>query len=144
VRRRHAAPESPGITLSDVWSFYDRYNQAVTDLCRQIAYAGIAVIWVFRVSAGGLNKLPRNLFIAGFLLVLCLFLDFCQNVAGSLLYDAYGRRKEKEIGNNEERFLQPNWLLWPMDLFFFAKVGALVVGYVLILWYLIANIVSAA
>ncbi len=127
--------KAPGVTLADVWSFYDEYNKAVSDIARKLAYAGIALIWVFRISDDHATHIPRELFVAGFCLALCLLFDFLQQCIGSELYRRFGEHQEK-IVSADQTFLQPNWLLWPMDMLFWLKVLAGLSGYYFIMHYL--------
>ncbi|HVZ69606.1 MAG TPA: hypothetical protein VG891_09090 [Rhizomicrobium sp.] len=132
-------PRQPGIKLQDVWGFYDAYNKSVNEISRQVSYAGIALIWVFKISSPDGIRIPKQLFVAAFLLGLCIVFDFLQYVIGSITYQIYGSYKEKRVSENEA-FQQPNWLLMPMDGLFFLKITAAVAGYVFILEYLNSNI----
>ena len=89
-------PRQPGIKLQDVWGFYDAYNKSVNEISRQVSYAGIALIWVFKISSPDGIRIPKQLFVAAFLLGLCIVFDFLQYVFGSITYQIYGSYKEKK------------------------------------------------
>lgn len=129
----------PGITLADVWTYYTDYHKSVNEISRQIAYAGIALIWVFRVTGPGQVHIPKLLFISGFFLILCLFFDYLQYIVGAITYQIYGTYKEKRV-SAAEKFLQPEALLRPMDILFFLKIFAALTGYVFALKYLLDNV----
>jgi len=71
-------------------------------------------------------------------LALCLLLDFLQQVVGSEIYRLYGSYKEHKVKEGE-KFLQPYWLLWPMDIFYWVKFIALFAGFSFITHYLWLN-----
>jgi hypothetical protein len=127
--------QPPGITLADVWSYYDGYNKAVSEIARKMAYAGVALIWVFRVTDKVGTHIPRELFVAGFCLASCLLLDFLQQCVGSEVYKRFGDYKQARV-SADEKFLQPFWLLWPTDALFWLKVLAGLGGYYFIMHYL--------
>jgi len=62
---------------------YDRSGEASdksSEINRQLAFAGIAIIWVFRTDSGGRQIVPEELFLPGLLLVLSLSFDLLQYV----------------------------------------------------------------
>jgi hypothetical protein len=129
----------PGITIGDVWTYYTDYHKSVNEISRQIAYAGIALIWVFRVTGPGQVHIPKLLFISGFFLILCLFFDYLQYIVGAITYQIYGTYKEKQV-TASETFQQPDSLLHPMDALFFLKIIAAIIGYIFAMKYLLDNV----
>jgi hypothetical protein len=133
---------APGVTLKDVWAYYSSYNKSVNEITRQIAYAGIAIIWVFRVTASNQIHVPKGLFIAGFFIGLALFLDYLQYIVGSMIYERFGTRMEKKIKTDDEEFQEPEELLRPMDALFYAKIVAVLAGYIFIMKFLVDNLLA--
>jgi hypothetical protein len=137
--RKARKADVPGVTIAKIWTYYDDYNKAVNDLSRQFSYAGIAIIWIFRVTSREGTHIPHELVIAGLLLVLCLSFDYLQAIVGSVLYEVYGTYMESRV-KEAESFQQPPWLLRPMDALFYGKVASLIAGFGFIVAYLWSNV----
>ena len=85
----------------------------------------------------GLRVLPSKLVLPTLFLVMSLSLDLLQYVVSAGSWGSYGRILEvkQERGETNPR-LAPSWFNWPAMVFFWAKLAALAVAYVLIGVYL--------
>ena len=83
--------------LEDTREEYYFYTGKVSDLVRQLGFAGIAIIWVFRTSAANGPQIPKELIPAGVLIVLSLAADLLQYAAGAVIWDRFNLQKEAEI-----------------------------------------------
>ena len=125
---------------------FDRYAAKSNDLVRQLALAGIAVVWVFReTAAAGTVKLAAELRWAAILFVVTLTFDLAHYLYGT--FKASSRLDEIQ---KEERTAIGDGNNWPhhpagpppempelgVKAFFCAKTAALVVGSGLLLHYL--------
>src|SRR5439155_1640647 len=70
-----------GMTLDDLWSDVRELSGKLSDVTRQAAYAGLAVIWIFKTGDAATYHLDRSLLWAGVLLALALALDLSQCAA---------------------------------------------------------------
>jgi len=121
-----------------MWDSFDIYTGKVSDIARQLSFAGIAIIWIFKT---GDSYKPEN--IGWFLwpliwFVVTLVLDFLQYIAGSLTWYFYARTIEKEqrkFGglNLDKEYDPPDYLLWPMYILFWLKTITISIGYVVLM-----------
>jgi hypothetical protein len=118
------------------------YSGKVSDLSRQLAFAGIAVIWIFKKDvATDKLTIPGALTLPLLLLVACLGFDILQYFAGSVVWRCVYRAKER-AGFDEVQDLGHHspWLEAPIWLFFLLKFLSLISAYTLIAKYLFANL----
>lgn len=123
-------------TLADYRKKFYASSEKASDVSRQLAFAGIAVVWVFRVEDAGKLAIPTQLLLPSLLFCLALGLDLLHSVSSTLTWGAYSRHKEKQGMRDTDQFDHPTILNWPALLFFFSKVLAIAAGYALLLCYL--------
>lgn len=88
--------------LKDTRESYQFFSGKASEIVRQLGFAGIAVIWVFKVTAGERQIVPTELLPAGILLVSGLTLDLLHYVTGTLIWGVYNRNKEKQLNAESE------------------------------------------
>ncbi|PCH60763.1 MAG: hypothetical protein COC05_03405 [Gammaproteobacteria bacterium] len=108
-----------------------------SDLSRQLAFAGIAIIWLFRVGgqSGGVQfseelLVPLYCFVAG------LTLDLGQYVYKAIVWSAlnwYHWRKHK---SNQADVDVSGYFNAPTHILFWGKVALIAYGYILLLGYI--------
>lgn len=111
--------------------FYES-TAKTSDIVRQLAFAGIAVVWIFHVGDSAALLLPLPLLKALWCLCLTLSLDFFQYFSKSVVWGLYHRRKENQLDRDgidadcaAGQFKAPLWINWPANGFFYAKCAAL-------------------
>jgi hypothetical protein len=119
--------------LSDAREAYHDHTKALSEVNRKIAFAGIALIWIFKGESGAVQTIPKPLLLPDFLLVVSLACDFGQYVSASLSWGTFHRVMERKLKSKDREFLAPSWLNWPAILFFWGKVIACAFAYVLII-----------
>lgn len=112
-------------------AYYDSSEKA-SNIARQLAFAGLALIWAFRVTAGERPVIPTSLRWAGILLVTGLALDFFHYVVKTIIWGTYHRYKEQQVSETAE-FLAPSWINYPGNLCFVLKLGAIGIAYLLLI-----------
>ena len=133
--------------LADIRENYEYFSQKTSEVIRQLGFAGIAVIWVFKVTAGGRETIPSPLIPASLFLVLGLSLDLLHCVVATAVWAVYNRHKEqvlnakhqahKGFDPEEDQFLAPRQINWPANLFFWSKITSISIAYVLLLRFLL-------
>ncbi len=130
------------VSRTDIHERYSRASSKAGDIGRQLALAGLAIVWLFGgggVSAdGGLRLHSTGLVWVGLLLVLALGLDFLQYVYGALAWGAYGRymeRRQLPTVNGT-----PAWLNWVTLALFWGKLASTAGAYVLLTLYFIDRV----
>ena len=66
---------------------YTYYSGKAGDIVRQLGFAGIAIIWIFKSDTDKQWKVPQELIPAAILITISLGLDFLQYVAGALAWE---------------------------------------------------------
>jgi hypothetical protein len=123
--------------LSQAREAYYAHSGSASSNSRQIAFAGIAVIWLFN-SPSELRPiaLPEELIFVALLLVISLALDLMQYVFASLIWGAFSRIVEYRIRRqlSEDLSYDPDvpanpLLNWPGLACFWAKLAVLITAY---------------
>jgi len=103
------------MTLDDARKAYYEFSGQVSSIARQLSYAGIAIIWIFKAGDAEHFVIPGELVKAGFFIASALLLDFFQYSWAAAAWGRFGRLKEKE---GQKNFDAPAWINRP-TLFFF-------------------------
>lgn len=117
--------------LKDALENYYVYSGKASDIARQLALGGIAIIWVFQATDGASRTLPTELFLPLKLIVAALAADLLQYVIGGLLWSTYHRFKESR-SSPDASFKAPFVINWPSLGFYYAKVALVGFAY----WHL--------
>ncbi len=122
-----------------------------SDLVRQVGFAAIAVIWLFKIEINGSPRVPDALIAPLCLVVVALAADFLQYAVASAIWGIYLRSKEKEkIKRTREKqkikvgseFQAPACINWPALFFFWSKILCIVVAYFYLFSYLAVKILA--
>lgn len=117
------------------------FTGLTSERVRSLAYAGIAIIWLFKNDTPQKFLIPGELFWPLLFLVITLFSDFMQYATSSLIWTVFYRRHEKEHkGKDQVEITAPYWLTYFGNFFFVLKIASLFVSYFLIAKYLITSI----
>ena len=121
---------------------YQYYSGKASDIVRQLGFAGIAVIWIFKYTNNGKQIVPSELIPAAILIVLSLSFDFLHYVIGSLILGLYHRIKEYQNTKEDDDFIAPRIINWPTIFFFWGKILLISKAYYLILNYLMQQVIN--
>lgn len=131
---RRADKPLPTLTLGEAYESAYYYTGKTSEINRQLGLAGLAIIWVFKATdKGGRQIVPYDLFLPGLLLIIGLALDLLHYVVMGELWERYAKRKDDR---GEQEFRVPKWLNRPGDVFYYLKIVAVVVAYILLIRYL--------
>lgn len=126
--------------LSEIRCAYEELSGKLSDINRQLCFAGFAIIWIFNKSIGDFS-VPQDLYLPAFLLCSSLFADLLQYIISSASWYIYYLRKRSNNNNDEtievdepEKLNIIPWIL------FFIKISLLVIGYVFIGIFLILKL----
>lgn len=128
--------------LSSYRQDYYGYSAAASNVGRQAAFAGIALIWIFKVDGGATSvALPRELMIPTIGFIVALSLDLLHYVTATAIWGFYCRYKEKEFGpGNDEEFHAPAYFNMPALLCFWGKLIAVMAAYAFLLTYTLTSV----
>lgn len=123
--------------LQDYRETFYTFSGKASDFNRQLGFAAIALIWLFKKETGGQITVPGELILPGILVVGSLTLDMLQYCVASAIWHTFYRCKEK-AGVSEHAELQHSvWLERPITALFVLKILCIVIAYVLIFIFLV-------
>ena len=114
---------------------YQWFSEKLSDNTRKLAFAGIAIVWIFKQGENGTFNLPSLLKKAMLMFVITLSFDLLQYIYQASLWGAFHRYYEKRFGEDHE-LTAPKYFNWPALIFSWSKVAVLLVGYVFMVRFL--------
>ena len=110
------------MNLKTVRDAYDTYSGKASEITRQLGFAGIAVVWIFRYQVADGLALPDQLRLPLALLVVALAADFLHYVVSAAVWGIFGRITEKKLVKRDDDFETPSKINWPGLFFFWMKI----------------------
>lgn len=135
-----ATDEQDGICLSEAWEIFGGHSGRASDVNRQLAFAAIGIVWVFRGAEGLPSQIPDLLMWAGLFGALALAADLLHYVSASLCWGVYATYKELRDTRTDARFRAPRYINHLAYLFFSGKIVAVAIAYGFISTFLIKNV----
>ena len=134
--------------LSEARDCYYSFSASASATARQIAFAGIAVVWVFnQPQAGQPIGLSPQLALTLFLLCASLAADLLQYTLSTAIWGFYARHKEKQLRHrfHEDPDIEPpHTLNWPGIAMFWLKLLLLFSAYIVLARFLIGAFASSS
>ena len=118
-------------------TFYEA-SDTLSDISRKLMFAGIAVVWIFKVSDKTAVGIPfsRTLLLPLAAFVLGLFFDIIQYLYKSIVWWLYYAVKHKGGISDEAEVDPPAILNLPTFVFFYAKIACCAYGFYYLLRYI--------
>lgn len=114
--------------LEDSRNNYYTNSGSLSAVCRQLAMAGIAVVWIFVQKESGKVSIPAEL-ISPLVFFICgLALDLLQYMYSSAAWGIVNRVMEIRLDEDDD-FKVNRIINWPTNLFFWAKSISVIIGY---------------
>ena len=118
------------MSLKTCWETFYNNTGSASNIARQLAFAGIAVVWIFTNTEKGTFALHNSLLWPSLLFVVALACDFLQYLSGSIVWYAFTRKKEEELGADcKEEFSWSKKLNYPGFFFFWTTCVLILVAY---------------
>ena len=132
------------MTLNDLWADVRELTGKLSEVARQAAYAGFAVIWVFKTTTETSYHLDRSLILAGVLLALALGCDLVQYAVTVLLRwrNAHEEERLRGVDYADNDLTLPEGINRGPYALFALKVALVAVGYAILIRYLVQALVS--
>jgi hypothetical protein len=115
--------------LSDAKGAYEVLSGKASDINRQLGFAGIALIWVFKQGNAPFAVLDTQLLRAALFIALALTLDFVQYLTGAATWYLFFRLQEQRDLNLDRDVWAPDWINRPTWVLFWIKVTAMMIAY---------------
>ena len=122
--------------LKDVLGYYRDYSGKASDINRQLGFAGIAIIWIFKSSSLAQPLLPKPLVLPALFLSLGLFFDLLHYVVAAIIWKAFHSSKERKGVKVEGEVRASPWLNKPIWALFGIKLIFTFLGYIFIFNFL--------
>lgn len=138
--------------LADLREAYQFFSEKTSEIVRNLGFAGIALIWIFKTTVDGRDVVPAELVPAGALVVIGLALDFLHAIVGTATWGIYNRIKERKLDARaakdksfdpeEYDFLAPVPINWPALVLFWSKIVAMLIAYVMLIRFLVGRVIG--
>ena len=126
------------MNLKECREYFYEFSGKLSDNARKLAFAGIAIVWIFKQGKDGSFAIPDELKTAMLMLVVSLALDLLQYIYQTIVWGSFHTYKENELKHDEEMdFLAPRIFKDIANVIFWLKVVALVIGYVFMVRFLL-------
>lgn len=122
--------------LNESLTTYRELSGKASDVARHLAFAGIAVVWIFKTGNATSPKIPSELIPPVTLCVGALACDLLQYVTGALIWGAFHRINEKRNHREDDDVPASPKLNWPALTFYWVKLAMVIIGYVYLIFYL--------
>lgn len=128
-----------GKHLNNYLDDYGYYSGKTSEISRSLAFAGIAIIWIFRNPEG--NLFNYQLLLPLILLIITLSLDLAQYLLGSIFWGVfyehkYYKWKKGILSNTDVQDIKaPNILSLPLVFVFLAKIILLIWAYIQLFYF---------
>lgn len=127
--------------LSDYQNTYYEFSGNASNVARQIAFAGIALIWIFKKDSGTGFSLPNELLWPALFLIIGLTADLLQYISSSVVWGVFHRTNEARGYKPDDELDAPIFLNWPGLFFFWTKLVFISCGNIAIITYAAKSIV---
>jgi hypothetical protein len=120
------------VTLKEARDSYGYSSGKLSDVVRQLSFAGIAVVWMFKTGTGGIPFDARLVWPLKFL-VSSLALDLLHYAYAALAWGRFAHMREKDGVKDADEVFPDESINWISLVFFWSKAFLCVVAYVLLL-----------
>ena len=126
--------------LSDYRNTYYEFSGKTSDIARQLAFAGIALVWIFKTNNGTFPRVPKELLLPTITLALTLAFDLLQYISATIIWGSFQWNKERQLEDlSEDPELESSAKLkWPQLTFFSLKIISVIISYYFLINYLVA------
>jgi hypothetical protein len=126
-------------TLKVCEEAYYFYSRKASDVARQLSFAGIAIVWMFKPGNNLNLVMPHNLLIPLFFFSLSLFFDLLHYIYSTVVWGCFHRIEEKKGKEPEAELTIPPWFNWPSITLFSLKLLFVIVGYFCVFIFFISK-----
>lgn len=131
-------------TLQQYRDIYVSASLKAGDISRQLGYAGVALIWLFKNQTSPASEsfaLPQELYLPAALILSSLGMDLLQYVFKSAIWGFLQRRIENKYStDNSKEYLVAGWVNWPSLGLFWLKLLTMISAYALLLQFLFVHV----
>lgn len=122
-----------GRKIEDYLEEFYTFTAKASDVSRQLALAGIAIIWIFKNPDGSDKVIPQELTKPTFFLVSSLGVDLIQYLVGAIIWGLFFEYKEWQVNKKKvenKNITAPNLFSWTITSLFFIKIALMLTAYI--------------
>lgn len=117
------------------------FSKLTSDLVRQFAFAGIAIVWIFKFEKPQNHLIPPELIFPLLCFVLSLACDLLQYLFPTIIWTIFFRHYEKKFKGDTGKEIKANsFLTLPGWIFFTSKIILLTIGFICVIKFLIIKL----
>ena len=114
----------------------DYYTGKVSEINRQLAFVGIAVVWIFKRIENNIIHIPDELILPLLLFTITLFFDLLHYILGSIIWSVFHRNQERKHKNEDDEVLAKVQLTYPIYLIWGLKLLTNLIGYLCLIIFI--------
>ncbi len=124
--------------LSDYRDTYYEFSRTASSIARTLAFAGIALIWIFRIELKPIARIPSELLAPLALLATTLAFDLLQYISGTCVWGIFQWYHEKKLVDvlMDPDLDSSSWLKIPQFIFFVLKLFTVLLAYFFLTTYI--------
>ena len=124
--------------LSGYKKDYQWFSGKASDVARHLAFAGIAIIWIFRIEGKETPSIAEGLILPLILFALALAADLLHYIIATITWGSFHRYHEKRLKGKrrDPDVTAPKYLNWPAIFLFGLKLASVIAAYVLMITYM--------
>ena len=118
--------------LKDYREDFYYFTGKASEVNRQLALAGIAIIWIFKNPENSTKLFPKALIEPILYLITSLSLDLLQYIVGALIWGLFFEYKEYQVNRKEIKktdIKAPNFFSWIITGLFILKIIAMILAF---------------
>lgn len=121
--------------LSEYKQAYYEFSGKASDVARQLAFAGIIIVWIFKVEGSSGPALPKGLLFPTILLCFSLACDLLHYIVGTITWGVFHRVHEKRNPDlsKDPELAASRSLNWPLNVLFYLKLTGVILAYIMLL-----------
>lgn len=123
-------------TLEELKNDFYEFSRKTSENVRQLALAGVAIIWIFKIEVGGKIAIPNQLIDSLKFFIYTLSTDFLHAFIPSIIYGVYQTYLKSKGKQDKEAVHFPSYLTIPAWTFYILKIVFLLFAYIHILIYI--------
>src|SRR5947207_208420 len=111
--------------LSDYKEEYYEFSKLASENARKAAFAGIAIVWIFRVTSGATPQIPRGFLGPVICFVVAIGVDLLHYILGSVIWGRFHAYHEGKLTDVQEdpEMSHPTYLEYPITACFVLKLA---------------------
>jgi hypothetical protein len=129
--------------IKDYLEEFYAFSSKASEVNRQLALAGVAIVWIFKNPEGSAKLLPEGLIMPLIFLIISLSIDLLHYLIGTIIWGIYFEYKEYQVNKGkiqDGNIKAPNILSYIITALFFLKIIAMCVAYIQLLQFLSGKI----